>query len=649
MAKYKDFKEYMQANYSEVIINKLKPVIYEDKDSFESEYFLTITIAKPTNITVDGVTFKDLGDDWLEIRTSVYAEIEITGKTRNDYESDLVSKPYNVFFKAKLQDGLKDASVTKVEEYSKPIFDKDKSLSQNLLHYFYEEDIEKHAEDFLLNHFPRALNEPMPLPVEEIAKNMGMEIYYAPLGESIFGKTYFGTETVTVYTDMFGTDTKEISTRPGTMLINLDVYFMYNIGTVNNTIIHECVHWDKHRKAFELQKLLDTGNKSITCEVVETTYKGIPNDAPALKWMEWQANALAPRIQMPTKTAKPKFKQILARLYKENPDERKAVIMQMAVEEIADFYQVSKTLAKIRVMDMGFPAEGTFVYMEGCYFPPYIYDPKALNKDESFVLDEKNRIYLCYFNEKVADHIRSGRFIYANFAVCINDPKYIDYSEVGVPFLTDYALEHMDEGCLKFKRKNRVSKEYDDSYYKQCFLCKNVDAEDFVEADFNSEDEDNQDVAERAEEMRKIGAAAKDLADQFDKMPGSFGKTLLFHMERKDITVEELEGASGVSVRSIGTYRNDPTAKPDFYTVIALCIGMKLHPSYTVDMIKKAGYDLFQPYTEEKAYFQDLIFNHHMEDLDSWNRKLAQWGLKTRIPSVKAAEKRGTEDDYELE
>ena len=488
----------------------------------------------------------------------------------------------------------------------------------------------------------------MPIDVDELAENMCLTVYKAPLPSNIFGQSYFDKATVEVY-EKYPFHRKEQEIDYGTILVNPSVFFMRTIGTINTTVVHECVHHDRHALFFELQKLLNEDYDHLSCEVVEhygEKGKGVDD---ALSWMEWQANALAPRIQMPTKTAKPKFKQILARLYKENPDERKAVIMQMAVEEIADFYQVSKTLAKIRVMDMGFPAEGTFVYMEGCYFPPYIYDPKALNKDESFVLDEKNRIYLCYFNEKVADHIRSGRFIYANFAVCINDPKYIDYSEVGVPFLTDYALEHMDECCLKFKRKNRVSKEYDDSYYKQCFLCKNVDAEDFVEADFNSEDEDNQDVAERAEEMRKIGAAAKDLADQFDKMPGSFGKTLLFHMERKDITVEELEGASGVSVRSIGTYRNDPTAKPDFYTVIALCIGMKLHPSYTVDMIKKAGYDLFQPYTEEKAYFQDLIFNHHMEDLDSWNRKLAQWGLKTRIPSVKAAEKRGTVDDYELE
>lgn len=28
-----------------------------------------------------------------------------------------------------------------------------------------------------------------------------------------------------------------------------------NLGSTYNTIIHECVHWHRHRKAFELERL----------------------------------------------------------------------------------------------------------------------------------------------------------------------------------------------------------------------------------------------------------------------------------------------------------------------------------------------------------------------------------------------------------
>ena len=138
----------------------------------------------------------------------------------------------------------------------------------------------------------------MAIPVEEIVQSMGMKLFYAPLEEGIFGKTYFGSEKVKVYTNILQKEIVEIITEPGTMLINPDVYFMYNIGTANNTIIHECVHWDRHRRPFELQKLLTGECNHISCEIVEV-YDGIPQDAPALKWMEWQANQLAPRILMP--------------------------------------------------------------------------------------------------------------------------------------------------------------------------------------------------------------------------------------------------------------------------------------------------------------------------------------------------------------
>ena len=52
----------------------------------------------------------------------------------------------------------------------------------------------------------------------------------------------------------------------GTILINPDVYFMRNIGSVNNTIVHECVHWDRHSKFFELMKILRGDLFSIQCD-----------------------------------------------------------------------------------------------------------------------------------------------------------------------------------------------------------------------------------------------------------------------------------------------------------------------------------------------------------------------------------------------
>ena len=330
MKKYKDFKEYMEDHYLDEIMEAISPVVIRHKDSFEDEDFYEIKWVELSDASICGVTFKDLGNDWLEIRTSVDAVVEINGRTRYGHDSDSVTRTYNVFFKAILKDGLHSVSVTGAEEYNKAIYDKDKTLSQNLVPYMYEEDVDRYAEDFLRRNFEKALLQPMPLPVEEIAKSRGMEIYYAPLGDKIFGKTYFGKETVTVYDSIIGNNEHEIITRPGTMLINPNVYFMYNIGTANNTIIHECVHWDRHRKAFELQRLLEGNSSHISCEIVET-YDGIPEDSPALKWMEWQANQLAPRILMPAKMALRVYSDFLVAAHQADQNRRYAENVQDAV------------------------------------------------------------------------------------------------------------------------------------------------------------------------------------------------------------------------------------------------------------------------------------------------------------------------------
>ena len=96
----------------------------------------------------------------------------------------------------------------------------------------------------------------MPIPLDELMFNMGLELYEAPLPDNIFGKTYFAEATV----DVFNEDGEVVPQNidPGTILLNPNIFFMRNIGSRNNTVVHECVHWDRHDKFFELQKLLNS-------------------------------------------------------------------------------------------------------------------------------------------------------------------------------------------------------------------------------------------------------------------------------------------------------------------------------------------------------------------------------------------------------
>lgn len=286
MKKYNNFREYMEDVYYDEIFNKIKDLVYEEKDSFESYTIYSVLEVELCDIHISGVTFKDLGNDNIEIRTLVDANIAVTGKRGRDYETDSIQKTYNVFFTAKLDNELLDVKITDVTEYNKVVYDKEKTLSQNWLPYMHEEDIDKYAEDFLKRYHPQALLQDIPVNPFDVVKAMGMRIYYAPLGDNIFGMTFFYEETVTVFENITNRNVVDIVIAPGTMLINPDVFFMRSIGTAFNTIIHECVHWDRHRRAFILQKILKGEGSHISCKMVEGEYNGIALD-DTFKWMEW--------------------------------------------------------------------------------------------------------------------------------------------------------------------------------------------------------------------------------------------------------------------------------------------------------------------------------------------------------------------------
>lgn len=632
MKKYNNFKEYMEDVYYDEIFNKIKGLVYVHKDSFESDTVYSVSYAELDDIHVSGVTFKEQDDGLLEIRVSVDTDISVKGKGRYGYDETDEHCPYNVFFSARLENGLQQVSVITAEEYNPAKFEKDKSLSQDLVPYLYEDAVEKNAEDFLKRHYPKALLQPMPLPVFEIAQSMGMTVYYAPLDDSVFGRTYFGSEKVTVYTDNTLKSKAEILTNPGTMLINPNVYFMRNIGTANNTIIHECVHWDRHRKAFELQKLLTGDCNHISCEIVDT-YEGIPDDAPSIKWMEWQANQLAPRILMPAKMTERIYSSALRDIHTSKPLTRFAEVMEEAVGYTAQYFGVSFIAAKLRLMDLGYDVvQGTYVYNDGKYMPPFYFAKGTLEKNQTYIVDEKSAMLQIFISDELRALYFEGKIIYANCMVCINSPKYVTRSETGLPILTEYALEHVHECCFVFNRKVNVSDTYSDSFYRRCFLCRDVNSETYIEAKYDPNHKDNQSKLERKAEIDKITESVTDIVRRLaTEVPGGFSGTLSYHMKRKNITNEELSARTNISPVSISEYRNTLTPKISLERAVALCNGLKLEKHYSHDLMKKAGYDLSTP--NITYYMIGWVIDEHPDDtLQQWQEKFNDANVKVKLP-----------------
>lgn len=316
--KYDTFAAYLEDVYYNQIFSKIKSYLFNSKGRLDLS---TSVVSDPSYVKLSdfkimGVNFHESDTDKIECKVTVCAEIEISGCGRRDYESDSTECWISIPFSATLRNGLQQVSIGYASEYSRELFRAEDALTKYLVPYIYAKDLDKHAERFLEKYCPRALEEPMPLPIKEIVENMGLTVYHAPLPDGIFGRTYFNDANVEVFTNKTCSETEDRTIRPGTILVNPDVVFMRNIGSTNNTVIHECVHWDKHYKFFELQKLLNPDIQAISCAVVEDYKKKSNELADELSWMEWQANALAPKILIPAKTGKAKLSEILNRLHR---------------------------------------------------------------------------------------------------------------------------------------------------------------------------------------------------------------------------------------------------------------------------------------------------------------------------------------------
>lgn len=633
--KYDTFAAYLEDVYYNQIFSKIKLYLFNNKGRLDLS---TSVVPDPSYVELSdfkimGVNFHESDTDRIECKVTVRAEIEISGRGRRDYESDSTECWISIPLSATLRNGLQQVSIGYASEYSRELFRAEDALTKYLVPYIYAKDLDKHAERFLKKYCPRALEEPMPLPIKEIVEKMGLTVYHAPLPDGIFGRTYFNDANVEVFTNKTCSETEDRTICPGTVLVNPDVVFMRNIGSTNNTVIHECVHWDKHYKFFELQKLLNPDIQAISCAVVEDYKKKSNELEDELSWMEWQANALAPKILIPAKTGKAKLSEILNRLHRAYRGRlRDGYVMELAISEFADFFKVSTTAAKIRAVELGFEqAAGVFNFVDGKNYPPFSFKKGSLKKGQTFVIDRNNVIIQSLLNPDLSEDIAARRFIHAGGLLVINDPQYVSIVEDSEPTLTEYALEHVDECCLVFDRTTRVSTQYDDSFYRICFLCRDADSKSFVEAKFNPREGKNEDVQKRAREMTTIAAEAKRISDILAEIPSSFCGTLDYHVKRRGYTNEKMEERTGISSRMIQNYRNKKDAKPTLQSVLALCIGLNLHPSFSYDLINKAGYNIMAA-NEEYLIYRYLIEHHHMENIFMWNEKLQDAGIPQQLP-----------------
>lgn len=619
MGKLHSFRDVIQNQYYDEIFEELADFIEENPSQLESR---SNFVEEP-----DEANLEDFEVKWINITGSpdnslyfdviVSAEIRIAETVKRNRETDGLIQWFRISCTSILEDGLQEFSVTDVSLYMKQRESKGNRLSEYLVPIISKGELDRVAEGFLEKYYPVALEKPIKVPARKIAKIMGLrvsKVHITQLG-TIFGQIYFSDSRIK-YFDNATRTYKKAKVKRGTILIDPDVFFMRNIGSLNNTIIHECVHWDLHKKFFELEKLYNREARAISCQVQEGT-RPEKNRTP-LDWMEWQANALAPRILMPEKQTRVKIEELIAKYQKCNEKGHSYTIFETIVSELSDFYEVSKVAAKIRMIDLGYKqAIGVYNYIDERYVPGHSFDEVALKNNQTFSISAEDVLYEYATKPAFKKLIDSGDFLYVNAHVCINDPKYIEKNDNGYASLTEYARNHIDECCLIFDVKAKPNARYGIEYYREAVLFRDVAAELFIETTF-SESLHNLSAEEVAKKLGALSSKANEIANIQRQLPMTFGDSVVCHMDRLDISVEKLAEKADISSKTVQRIRNEPDYRPYFGTVIAICVGLQLPPPLSEDLVRKSG-NVFMPGSQKHILYQMILGGMYFSPIEKCN------------------------------
>lgn len=602
MAHSRSFKEYISDRFYDEFFNAVSGYMEQNHRNLDvsSRRVRNIDSAELSDINVKHVFVDNLPGMKIAFDVLLEAEFEISETDRHNDRYDEKTQWFKISCSGDLSRNLNDFSITATEEYNS----KDKlqnPMSDSLVPIIKSEQLEAVAKDFLERYYQEALYRPMAIDPNILAKRMGLsvELKHITSDFSLFGQVFFA-DCETEYYDKGASEYTRTQVKSGTIFVDPDAYFLRNLGSVNNTIIHECVHWDKHRKAFELERLYNENATQIKCQVIGGMKDNMVRSAT--DWMEWHANALTPRIQMPLTQAKIKAAEFIREYLKRFPGSELIDIMEAVIDEMALFFFVSRLAAKIRMVDIGFEeAIGTFTYIEGRYVKPHAFKPGAIKRNQTYSISERDAAFESSVNPALREKIQSGNYLFVDSHFCINDPKYISYDEHGQAFLTNYVRHHINECCLVFDLAiQRTANSYGKQFYTECVLYRDATSDIIFEAQY-SDSKVNDDVDAQA---KAILAYNKELAEIIKKLPGGFTESLKMLMTWKEKTVEGLAEASFLDPKTIQRMRNNDDYEPSIETTVAICIALQLPPAASYALINRSTHTLG---VSEKHFAYDFL------------------------------------------
>lgn len=603
-----ELQDHVIADYGLIILRAIEECVRDGRVE-ESSIILCVKGCEAENITFHEFYFHKTEDPWTyQIDMIFHCDLV----PAEEASANILE---NVRMRVSIHYSVKDGAVSidntiytdrsrerihgeRVDETLLPIFRNDESL-------------EVTAEEFLRIAYPEALGD-KPVPVDEdvVAERLGTTVRRADLtdkGENLSGLYYPEGETEMVL-DFDGTEYEE-------QLPDRTILYDYRIESnprlYSDTIIHECVHDFKDRAFYYLQKLCD---HRISCFGYrrETDLSN-----PALEKAERQVARLVPRVKMPRKNFIRKATELLI----ERQDNGTWEAYEEVIRELAAFFHVSKEAVRIRLTELGFEtARGVSRFVDGRYIPPFTWDAGSISRNQTFTISWEEALREYKNNPAFRKILSSGVFVYVDAHFCLDDPRFI-YRDTGGVHMTDEARRQMDKCCLVF-----------DIRYKSTYSR-------FRNGVFFNANEKNERTAELSKAQKALLASfvsgRKQMAASV-KGAVKFGDKLQMLMEAKQVTYEELEYRTGITVRTLMRYRKEGEVKKSLRYMVAICIGLELSPSEAYNLLELGGYKLTDE--DEHITLRFIIDNRGGHTVGEINWVLSNSGESPLTPLVTVPE-----------
>lgn len=506
--------------------------------------------------------------------------------------------------------------------------------------------LDDYASKYLSRVCREALTTPMPLPVEQILADEHLTVEEVSLSKNldIFGCCLLLDGEVQVYDK--GTGSMKPQNYPaGTILIDPDYAERYGVGAKRNTLIHEALHWEKDKRYFEILQIKNRSASEklypIMCRQSETYYEpsaGKNTKENEVRWLEWQAHRLAPRVLMPHDMFKKKALEII-----EHPADNDAspLSCDVLIERLSAFFLVSRSSAKYRLIEVGLE---TVIAQFGDYADVYAEileskDYQPLSPIEAFSLASEDSL--------LSEWISSGSFIYADGYFVLANPKFVTF-KAGVPQLTTTAKKNLQRCVLNIREQR---------FADYTYACKDFEGLCYLyKADAKTQDVDkriylfNPKLQTNIKELdpdeayaaafNSIPAYDEDEENQLLGMLGMPNKSLCqclwFLMENRHWTAPStFTEYTGLHANYHGKIRNDTYNNMGTDVLMAVCIGMKLRLCLIESIFDKSQNKLNRFQDPDKTYYRILerFPGVSMNDFNGMLKaaKLPELGTKEKV------------------